>query len=236
MPSRARLGEIAGVTAATAVLLLCGCGSSAAKKSPPAGSKLTPASFRAKDCQPAGSQGAVSYQLCRRPNGNQHGTFLRVEGGEKRAVLELARPGPTPTSKYAGRFGYWDWAALSPDGTRFLAEWRGDCEAPYNFLVSLGGGKPVPVTGEKDWLKSPETLSFGWSSDGRAILFIPTKPDCGHGVFHPGVYLVSAGFGLQLIWASKEPPLYSLRSLKPRSLAQLRALLAASRANPWSQG
>jgi hypothetical protein len=222
MPLRARLGTVALI--AFAVVALCGCGSSKAKRPAPNGSKLNALGFRARDCQPAGSHGGVSYQLCRRPSGNQHGTFLRVQGG-KRTVLALARPGPTPTSKYGGRSGYWDWAALSPDGTKFLAEWRGDCEAPYNFLVSLGGGKPVSVTGEKDWLKSPETLSFGWSSDGRAILFIPTKPACGHGVSHPGVYLVSASFGLQLIWASREPPLYSERSLRPRSLARLRAIL-----------
>ncbi|MGD0272344.1 MAG: hypothetical protein ABSB96_01210 [Gaiellaceae bacterium] len=229
MLPRVRLGAIAGVAVATTALLLCGCGSSAAKKTTSrAGSKFTAASFRPKDCQPAGSHGAVSYQLCRRQVGNQHGTFLRVQGKE-RTVLTLLHPGPTPTSpKYGGRYGYWDWAALSPDGTQFLAEWRGDCEAPYNFLVSLGGGKPIPVTGEKDWLKSPETLSFGWSTDGRAILFIPTKPACGHGVFHPGVYLVSASFGLQLIRAGKEPPLYSERSLKPRSLARLRAILGPS--------
>jgi hypothetical protein len=217
---------IAGVVAAVAALLLCGCGSSAAKKtSSRAGSKFTAASFRPKDCQPAGSHGAVSYQLCRRQVGNQHGTFLRVRGKE-RTVLTIIHPGPTPTSpKYGGRYGYWDWAALSPDGTRFLAQWRGDCEAPINFFVSLGGGKPVPVTGEKDWLKSPETLSFGWSTAGKAILFIPTKPACGRGVFHPGIYLVSTAPRLQLVWAGKEPPPRFGRSLAPRTLARLRAIL-----------
>jgi len=224
---RARLGAIAGFAVATAALLLCGCGSSAAKKASKADSKPGVAKWRAKDCQSAGSHDAVSYQLCRRQVGNQHGTFLRVQGKE-RTVLALARPGPTPTSKYAGRSGYWDWAALSPDGTQFLAQWRGDCEAPINFFVSLGGGKPVPVTGERDWLKSPETLSFGWSTSGRAILFIPTKPACGKGVFHPGIYLVTTASRLQLVWAGKEPPPRFRRSLKPRTLARLRAIFGPS--------
>jgi hypothetical protein len=144
-------------------------------------------------------------------------------------VLALARPGPTPTSpKYGGRSGHWDWAALSPDGTQFLAQWRGDCEAPINFLVSLGGGKPVPVTGEKDWLKSPDTLSFGWTTDGRAILFIPTKPDCGTGVFHPGIYLVGADYPQKLIWSGKEPPAGLERSLEPRTVRRLKAIFGLS--------
>jgi hypothetical protein len=189
-----------------------------------AGSKPTPASFRPKDCQPAGRHGAVSYQLCRRQVGNQHGTFLRVTG-KSRKLLALARPGPTPSSKYAGRDGYWDWAALSPDGTKFLAQWRGDCEAPTNFFLSLGGGKPLSITGERDWLKSPETLSFGWTPDGRAIVFIPTKPACGRGVLHPGIYLVTTSCRLRLVWAGKVPPARLRRSLKPRTLARLRAIL-----------
>ncbi len=213
---------------AFALSLLSGCGGSSAKKTSKAIAKSDVAKWRAKDCQPAGGHGSISYRLCWRAVGNQHGTFLRLEGGKK-TTLTLVKPGPTPTSpKYGGRYGYWDWAALSPDGTQFLAQWRGDCEAPINFFVSLGGGKPVPVTGERDWLKSPETLSFGWTTDGRAILFIPTKPACGTGVFHPGIYLVTTSCRLKLIWAGKEPPARLERSLKPRTRARLRAILGPS--------
>ena len=215
------------VVAATASFL-AGCGGSTAKKAPKASSKSETTSWRAKDCQPAGASGAISYLLCWRPVGTQHGAFLRVVGGEK-TVLPLVPPGPTPTSpKYGGQSGHWDWAALSPDGTRFLAQWRGDCEAPINFFVSLAGGKPVSVTGESDWLKSPETLSFGWTTDGRAIVFIPTKPGCGTGVFRPGIYLVADNFRRTLVWAGKEPPVSLERSLKPRTRARLRAILGPS--------
>jgi hypothetical protein len=226
MPPRTSLGSIVRLAFAVAVAtsLLSGCANSTVKKSSKPGPKPKITKWHAKDCQPAGSHGGVSYQLCLRHVGNQHGTFLRVQGKE-RTVLALARPGPTPTSKYGGRWGYWDRAALSPDGTQFLAQWRGDCEAPINFFVSLGGGKPVPVTGEKDWLKSPETLSFGWSTDGRAIVFIPTKPACGTGVFRPGIYLVGEDCSQKLIWPGKEPPARLEHSLKPRTIGRLRAIL-----------
>lgn len=229
MSSRTDLGSIARLAFAVAIatFLLSGCACSTAKKASKEVSKPSITKWRAKDCQSAGSHGSTSYLLCRRTVGNQHGTFLRIQG-KKRTVLALARPGPTPTSKYGGRSGYWDEAALSPDGTQFLAQWRGDCEAPINFFVSLGGGKPVPVTGEKDWLKSPETLSFGWTTDGRAIVFIPTKPVCGTGVFRPGIYLIADNCRLKLIWAGKEPPVKLERSLEPRTVRQLKAILGLS--------
>lgn len=232
MSSRARLGLIAGIFAAAA-LLLSGCGSSTAgkpaKKPGRSGSGVGLAGFRANDCQPAGSHGAVSYQLCWRPVGNQHGRFVRVET-KKRTMLALKPPGPTPTAKFAGRAGYWYWAALSPDGSHFLAQWSGECEVPNAFFVSLAGGDPVPVTGERDWAKSPDTQAFGWTTDGRAIVFIPTKPACGRGIFHPGIYLVTLGCRLQLVWAGKEPPANLERSLKPRSRARLREILGPNAA------
>ncbi len=238
MPPRTSLGPIVRLASivALAALLLSGCGSSAAKNASKSDSKSKTTSWRAKDCQPAGSHGPISYQLCWRPVGNQHGTFLRLEGGKK-TTLQLVPPGPTPTSKYAGRGGHWYWAALSPDGSRFLGQWSGDCEVPTAFFAPLGGGKPIPVTGEGDWQKSPNTMAYGWTTDGRAIVFIPTKPGCGTGIFRPGIYLVTDDAGSstrscrcqrELIWAGKEPPARFERSLKPRTHARLRAILGPS--------
>lgn len=229
MLPRASLGSIArrALVFTIAALLLSGCGSSTAKKSSKAVVKPAITKWRAKDCQSAGSHGSSSYLLCWRPVGNQHGTFLRVEGGKK-TTLPLKPPGPTPSSKYAGRGGHWYWAALSPDGSRFLGQWSGDCEVPNAFFVSLSGGKPVPVTGESDWQKSPNTEGFGWTTDGRAIVFIPTKPACGTGIFHPGIYLIGEDCPRKLIWAGKEPPAGLERSLKPRTVDQLKKILGRS--------
>jgi hypothetical protein len=226
MTPRANLGSIVRLVFAFAIaaFLLTGCGSSTTKNASKGVSKHGITNWRAKDCQPAGSHGSSSYLLCRRTVGNQHGSFLSVEGGKK-TTLPLTPPGPTPSSKYAGRDGHWYWAALSPDGSRFLAQWSGDCEVPTAFFVSLGGGTPIPVTGERDWLKSPNTMAYGWTTDGRAIVFIPTKPACGTGVFHPGIYLITGACRLKLIWAGKEPPAKLERSLEPRTVQRLKAIL-----------
>lgn len=223
MPLRARIGVVASLALVVVAVAsaLSACGGSSAKTAPHA---VRVATWRAKDCQPAGSHGSSSYQLCWRPVGNEHGAFLRVEG-EKKTALPLAPPGPTPSAKYAGRDGHWYWAALSPDGTRFLAQWSGDCEAPTSFFVSLAGGKPAPVSGERDWAKSPETSAYGWTPDGRAIVFIPTRPACGSGIFRPGIYLVSENCRRRLLWAGNDPPARLRRSLEPRTPARLRAIL-----------
>ena len=229
MPPRTSLGWSLRLVVVVAIALsvLSGCGSSSAKKAAGAAAKLSVAKWRARDCQPVGSHGSSSYLLCWRPVGNQHGTFLRVEVG-KETTLPRAPPGPTHTNKYAGQGGHWYWAALSPDGSRFVAQWSGDCEVPNAFFVSLGGGKPIPVTGESDWTKSPDTMAYGWTTDGRAIVFIPTRPACGTGIFRPGIYLVTESCLRELIWAGNDPPARLRRSLKPRTRARLRAILGAS--------
>lgn len=229
MSPRANSGSILRLALAVAVALslLSGCAGSTARKASESGAKATATSWRAKDYQAVGNHGSSSYRLCWRPVGNEHGVFLRVEGGTE-TTLPLAPPGPTPSTKYAGRAGHWYWAALSPDGSRFVAQWSGECEVPNAFFVSLDGGKPVSVTGERDWAKSPNTEAFGWTTDGQAIVFIPTKPACGTGIFRPGIYLVSESCSRELIWAGKEPPARLERSLRPRTQARLRAILGPS--------
>jgi len=226
MPPRAALGLTARLAFAFAIAaaLLSGCASSVAKKSAKAVSEPGIAKWKAKDCQPAGSHGSTSYLLCWQPNDDQHGTFLRVEGGKK-TTLPLEPQGPTPTASMAGRVGHWAWAALSPDGSRFLGQWSAECEVPIAFFVSLDGGKTVPVSAENDWVNNPNTEGFGWTTDGRAIVFIPTKPACGAGVFHPGIYLVGRNCPQKLIWRGNEPPPKLERSLEPRSVGQLRKTL-----------
>jgi hypothetical protein len=207
--------------------LLGGCGGSGGEKPARDSSVKALAGFRAKDCRPAGAHDGVSYRLCWRPVGNQHGTFAQVKGGE-RTVLALSRPGSTQTSSCAGRSGHWEWAALSPDGTRFLAQWRGDCEAPTSFFLPLAGGKPVPVTAESDWLESPDSLAFGWTPDGRAIVFLSTSSACGGRVaIKPGLYLAGVNGRRRLLREAKEPPTPLRRSLGPRTASSLGALLGA---------
>ncbi len=71
-------------------------------------------------------------------------------------------------------------------------------------------------------------MAYGWTTDGRAIVFIPTKPACGTGVFRPGIYLITASCRLELVWAGKEPPAKLERSPEPRSVRQLKAILGPS--------
>jgi hypothetical protein len=220
----------AGLLVLGASTLIGGCGGAKAKKAekpakPSPGVDLS--IFRAGDCKPVGAHAGVSYQLCWRPIDNQHGTLVITQGGERTGIA-LGSPGKTATSTPAGLAGYWYWGALSPDGTMFLTHWVRECEEATAFFVPAAGGKPVPVTGESDWAQSPDSLALGWTTDGRAIVFIYGTAACGKGFSHPGLYLVTTGLERQLLWAGKEPPERLVRSLEPRSVASLRALLGPS--------
>ncbi len=147
------------------------------------------------DCQRVGRIAESRLLLCSGPRiAGGHGLFV-LDGGVEREAGVLP-PGPTPTASDAGKAGHWAWAALSPDGTTILAQWSAECEVPIAFLVEAAGGKPLSVTGEDDWAKSPESIALGWTVDGRAIVFLPKGPACGTGAASPGIYLYSrAGAG-----------------------------------------
>jgi hypothetical protein len=74
-------------------------------------------------------------------------------------------------------------------------------------------------------MKSPDTMTYGWTNDGRAIVFIPTKPACGTGIFRPGIYLVSASCRRTLLWAGNDPPARLKREVEPRTVARLKVIL-----------
>lgn len=54
--------------------------------------------------------------------------------------------------------GWWNWAALSPDGQTILAQWHDDCPTVYL----------IPTQGDRRELGPGKAL--GWTTDGRAIV------------------------------------------------------------------
>jgi hypothetical protein len=165
-------------------------------------------------CQVVGRDHATTYALCFQPNRNAHGTVLARHGGSVR-TLDVRPPGPTPSAAGAGRAGHWAWAALSPDGRLFVAEWSGECEVPNGFFVRAHSA-PRPVTGEADWAKSPESTVMGWTTDGRAIVRV-AKSSCGFGGA-PGLYVISPSGARTRIGGLD---LHPKRSLEPRPVAAL---------------
>jgi hypothetical protein len=168
----------------------------------------------ASDCQTVGKRVAATYLLCFHPNRDEHGTFfVRNAGTTKR--IDVRAPGPTPSAAAAGRVGHWAWAALSPDGTTFVAQWSAECEVPIGFFVGIGE-KPRPVTGEANWAKSPESTVYGWTTDGRAIVRI-SKSVCGlRG--GPGVYAISPSGRSERLG---DLTIRTSRSLTPRTVTSL---------------
>jgi hypothetical protein len=173
-------------------------------------------------CQAVGRTDKGMLRLCFKPGYRYgHGQFIVASGGTARAV-PLAPPGPTPTASDAGKTGHWAWAALSPDRTTILAQWSAECEVPLAFLVDATGGNPRPVTGEDDWANSPESVALGWTTDGRAIAFLPHGPACGSGAPKPGIYLYSEPGSGELLIRTRGSRVALKPSTKSRTLATLR--------------
>jgi hypothetical protein len=140
------------------------------------------------DCRPAGRAGAVSYRVCR---DDGYGRIESLAEGQVERV-------PVSPPAHAGGHGSWDWAALSPDGRTFLAQWRGECELPVAFLVSAQGGAPRPVTGEEDWRAAPESVAIGWTADGDPVVRLP-RAGCGRGTRNPGVFALDGDRRIRLV-------------------------------------
>jgi hypothetical protein len=168
------------------------------------------------DCQTAGEAGAERLHLCFKPNADDHGRFF-LESGSSERQLAVSPPGPTPSAGAAGLVGHWAWAALSPNGKTILAQWSAECEVPIAFLVDIRVGNPRPITGEKDWAKAPVSVALGWTTDGRAIAFLPKGPACGNAANVSGLYLYPSPGEGELLLRAKKTPLEASTAARPVS-------------------
>lgn len=133
-----------------------------------------------------------------------------------------------PFGRTNGAFhGSWVWAAASPDGKTVLAQFSGECEIPMAFFVPASGGVASSVSGPYTRGEPPENSSaLGWTTDGRAIVFIPAAPGCGstHGA---GVFLIAPSGETEKVASippRHEPKLE--RSLRARSVASIKRALS----------
>ena len=130
--------------------------------------------------------------ILERVSGGELLSCLRTPGGEP---LLLRAPGGTARSvvpAMADRAGHWRNAFTSPDGRRLLLTWSAECEVPTAFFAPASGGRPIPVTGEANWTKAPESVALGWTRDGRALVYLG-RGLCATGARRPGVYAFHDG-------------------------------------------
>jgi hypothetical protein len=211
---RPRALSLAALVVLTGGLVACGTGEREAATTRPVSQPVDRG-----DCQRVGTFRGEALKLCFEPNANDHGRFVLASGTSARE-LAVSPPGPTPTATDAGKVGHWIWAAVSPDEKSLLAQWSGECEVPLAFLVDLANGTPTPVTGESDWAGSPMSVALGWTTDGRAVVFLPRGGSCGDGASPPGVYLYSQAGEGDLLFPGKKTAIVGAK--RPRSVAALR--------------
>jgi len=163
-------------------------------------------------CQRIGETEEGPLRLC--PAAGRHGAFVVGEGDAAEDLHILpGRVGPA---------GHWSWAAISPDGSTLLAQWTAECEVPIAFFIFLPAGTPLPVTGETAWARRPSSEALGWTTEGRALVFLPHGPGCGSGPDRAGVYAYGApGAGKRIVATHGESVSPVRRSRTPRDAASL---------------
>jgi hypothetical protein len=126
-----------------------------------------------KICAPAGGD----YKLCLSRADEQR--FSALVRGERPVFSTTGPPN-----------AWWSWAALSPDGKSILVEASNRCEFPQAWVwdAQINGGEA---------LTSGVSQPLGWTTDGRAIVFVPQpKADAAQhcrAEVDPGLYLVKPG-------------------------------------------
>lgn len=100
-------------------------------------------------------------------------------------------PHPRGTSVHGHRDlrdGWWVYALPSPDGSRLLAQWSGECEVPHAFFID--GRSVITVDGFERIGPAADSWALGWTRDGRAVVSL-SGGACSTAFSRPGVYLVS---------------------------------------------
>jgi hypothetical protein len=157
-----------------ALMLCAGCGSTTTRMVTVTRTVMAPAPAPSAPprCVLISGLSNYGYDVC-------DGATIRHAG--KR--LDIPRPSTLTTGHWAGGF-------VSRDAKMLLLQWIAECEVPYAYFVSVRGGVPRLVTGERSTADAPESIADGWTSDGRAIVELP-RGACGEGVSVPGIYLIA---------------------------------------------
>lgn len=89
-----------------------------------------------------------------------------------------------------GKDGHWRRAMVSPDGSRLLLQWSGECEVQQVLLAPSSTGSATMLGAVLGVKGNPTAHAHGWSLDGRAVVSVEASPACGTGIADGGVYVL----------------------------------------------
>jgi hypothetical protein len=145
----------------------------------------------------------VRFELCGHPYVKRRvSTIVRVDGSGRRTIA-----GPAHRAA-RGPAGWWRSVTLSARGDRLLAQWSGECEIPFAYVIDTRSGRAT-VLGRDERGGQAEALTLGWLGDA-ALVTLPHGA-CGSSAERPGVYVFDRRGRARLI--------HPLPNVRPLSVA-----------------
>jgi hypothetical protein len=156
-----------------------------------------------RGCRVGAERASVRFELCGYPYVKRGvSTVVRVDGSGRRTIAGPAHRAPR------GPTGWWRSVTLSADGRRLLAQWSGECEIPFAYVIDTRSGRAT-VLGRDQRGGQAEALTLGWLGDA-ALVTLPHGA-CGSSAERPGVYVFDRRGRARLI--------HPLPNVRPLSVA-----------------
>jgi hypothetical protein len=160
------------------VLLAAGCGGSTVAQS----NSQTTATQLGKVIETRCSPVSGGFRACTVFH-RSGGEMSRIEhrDGSRWSVLLAADRAPYPLH------GWWRRVLVDPHGEMLLAEWSGECEVPFTYLITTDTAVLHQV------FRAQPVTSLGWTNDGlaRVKLWKPIQGSKTHIARPSGIYLVT---------------------------------------------
>jgi hypothetical protein len=127
---------------------------------------------------------------------------LSPEGGEITVLGRL--PDPPSGTRNAG---HWVEVFVREDGA-IVAQFSGECEIPHAMFIVDGVARHVSGEGIWDDAPVPNSFTYGWLPDGRALVWIWGESGCGSSDPEPGFYAYDIDGSRELLFPTEAVPLW----------------------------
>ena len=142
--------------------------------------------------------------FCRQVTGNPDPTIAILSADGTVEVIGRIPPGPVGSTTV----GHWREVFVRNDGA-ILAQYSGECEIPHAMFIIDGVARHASGEGFWDEQSVPNSLTYGWLPDGRALVWTEHESGCGSPDSDPGLYAYNIDGSRQLLLPFSDFPAWA---------------------------